>query len=250
MNKSESKLFSNKELQLYDATSLPFGYVLKSLIVKIHRKLFGKILHSNDRLMWSLNSVSDAIGPADNVRNYLERKTIRNILKGVTRESQIISACEIGCGYGRIIMVLKEFSQRVVGFERESHLVDIGRILLPDIELLQVDSIDKISEFNKGPFDFAMTCTVLQHLPDDFCKKVLLDVKKVVPHGHILMIEKTEDISTTKEYNDGNQFISRARSVETYKEWMAPFEMIGTWPRLLEATYFNKSPGTCMLFKR
>lgn len=250
MNKSESKYFSKNELQFYDATSLPFGYLLKSLIVKIYRKTLGKVLRGNDRFMWSVTSVSDAIGPVDNIRNYLERKTIRDILKKVTQESQIISACEIGCGYGRIIMVLKEFAQRVIGFEREAHLVDIGNNLLPDIELLNVDSIDKISDFNKGPFEFAMTCTVLQHLPDDFCKKVLLEIQSVVPCGHVLLIEKTEDISTTENFTDANKFISRARSLETYKEWMEPFELIGTWPRILEPTYFNKAPGTCMLFRR
>ena len=250
MNTSEAKFFSNKELQLYDATSLPFGYLLKSLTIKISRKLFGKILNSNDRLMWTMTSVSDAIGPADNVRNYLERKTIRNILKEITHEQKIISACEVGCGYGRIIMVIKEFAQKVIGFERESHLVEIARNLLPDIEILEVNSIDRISELNKGPFDFAMTCTVLQHLPDDFCKRVLIDIQRLVPRGHVLLIEKTEDISTTEIFTDANKFISRARSVEIYKEWMAPFEMIGTQPRIVEPTYFNKSPGTCMLFKR
>jgi protein-L-isoaspartate O-methyltransferase len=231
-------------------TSLPFGYLLKSLIIKIYRKFFGKMLNSNDRLMWTVTSVSDAIGPTDNVRNYLERNTIRRILEEITYDTKIISACEIGCGYGRIIMVLKEFAQKVIGFERESHLVHIARDLLPDIEMIQVESIDKISEFNKGPFDFAMTCTVLQHLPDDFCKMVLLDIHRMVPSGHVLLIEKTEDISTTENIHDATLFISRARPIETYKEWMKSFEMIGTWQRILEPTYFNKSPGTCMLFKR
>src|SRR3972149_6843132 len=116
MNRSEAKFFNNNELHFYDATNLPFGYLLKSLIVKIRRKLFGKILHSDDRFMWTMTSVSDAIEtPTENVRNYLERKTIRNILKEITKEEQIISACEIGCGYGRVIMVIKEFAQKVIG---------------------------------------------------------------------------------------------------------------------------------------
>ena len=250
MNQNESKFFSKSELSRYDATALPFSYLLKSIFVKIRRNLWGKFLDKNTRMVWTINAVSDAIGPADNVRNYLERRIIRSILSEITKNKPIFSACEVGCGYGRLIMVLSEYAAKVVGFERETHLVDVAKILLPDIEFCQCDSLSKVDQIKQGSFDFAMTWTVLQHLTDEDCRSVITAIQHLVPDGHILISEKTEEIAVTKNITDGNQFISRARPVETYKEWMKPFILVKTLKTTVENTYYNKTPGTCMLFKR
>jgi SAM-dependent methyltransferase len=249
MNQNEIKFFKKKELLLPDATALPFGYLTKAIIIKIRRQLWGKWRDRNARIVWTAAGVSDVSGPTDNVRNYLERKTIRSIMREVLPEARIQSACEVGCGYGRLIMVLKEFADRVVGFEREPHLVDMAKTLLPDVEFYQCDSLDRISQMGKGIFDFVMTCTVLQHLPDEFCRSVIEEIKKVAPRGHILLIEKTDSIKVTENASAADKFISRARPVSIYKDWMLPFTLVKTKERVLENTYDNKSPGTCMLFK-
>lgn len=249
MNQNEIKFFKRNELLLPDATAFPLGYLAKAIIIKIRRQLWGKWKDRNARIVWTAAGVSDVSGPADNVRNYLERKTIRSIMHELASGARIQSACEVGCGYGRLIMVLKEFADRVVGFERESHLVDIAKRLLPDVEFCQCDSLDRISKMGKGVFDLALTCTVLQHLPDEFCRSVIEEIKKVAPRGYILLIEKTESIKVTENESDADKFISRARPVSVYKEWMSPFTLVKTKERVLENTYENKSPGTCMLFK-
>jgi len=155
----------------------------------------------------------------------------------------------VGCGYGRLTMVLKEFAQKVAGFEREKNLVDIARPLLPAIEFYHVESLDKISESGMQPFDFTMTCTVLQHLTDDFCQKVIEEIKRIAPNGHVLLIEKTEPIAITTNIKDGASFISRDRAIETYTRLMSPFRLVATAKRLVEPTYYNPHPGTCMLFR-
>lgn len=249
MNRNEMKFFKEKELLLPDATALPLGYLVKALFIKIRRHLWGKWKDRNARIVWTTAGVSDAFGPVDNVRNYLERQTIRSIMNEITSKRKILSACEVGCGYGRLIMVLKEFANRVVGFEREPYLVDIAKMLLPDMEFCQCDSLDQISQMSKGPFDFVMACTVLQHLPDEFCRSVIEEIKKVAPTGYILLIEKTEAVKVTENISDANKFISRARPVKVYEDWMSPFILVKTRERVLENTYDNKSPGTCMLFK-
>lgn len=249
MNQNEVHYFSGEELQFYDATTLPVKYLLKSLFVKFRRKLWGKLTDRNARMVWTVTEVSDAIGPADNVRNYLERQTVRSLLSEVAREQTVASACEVGCGYGRLIMVLKEFSSKVVGFEREPHLVSIAHSVLPDVEFCQCDSLDQINKMGKGEFDVVMTCTVLQHLTDDFCQKVLQEIKQLAPKGHVLLIEKTEAINVSQNVSEGRSFLSRARTVETYQKWMEPYALVKTTSRVLERTYDNKSPGTCMLFK-
>ena len=249
MNQNESRIFSKRELLLHDITAYPFITILKAAFIKVRRSLWGKYFDRGSRMVWTVDAVSDAIGPADNVRNYLERNTIRSIISEIQKEGSIASACEVGCGYGRLIMVLKEYAGRVVGFEREAHLLDAAKALLPDIEFCKCDSLDKIDKMAKGRFDFAMTWTVLQHLTDEECQSVISSMKSLVPTGHILISEKTEQISVTQNTTDGDKFLSRARSVEMYEEWMKPYTLVRTLDSKVENTYHNKSPGTCMVFK-
>jgi len=249
MNQSELKYFQNKQLRYYDTTALPLGVLLKSILLKIRRRTWGRIFDRGSRLVWTVDMVSDAVGPFANVRDYRERKTIRSILDKVSKEYPINSACEVGCGYGRLIMVLKEYAKRVVGFERERHLADIAKEALPEIDFCKVESLDKLASFGKGEFDFVMTCTVLQHLTDEFCQSALSEIKRIAPRGHVLLIEKVEDHYTTKNRTDGDSFISRARSRETFSKWMSPYKLISASKRIVEPGYFNPDVGECMLFR-
>ena len=249
MNQNELKYFKEKQLRFSDATALPMGFLLKSIWVKIRRNTWGRIFDKGSRLVWTVDMVSDAAGPFANIRDYRERKTIRSILNKINKDYPILSACEVGCGYGRLIMVLEEFAKKVVGFEREGHLVDIAKETLPGIDFCKVDSLDNLSSFNKGEFDLAMTCTVLQHLTDDLCRSVLEEIKRIALKGHVLLVEKAETHFTTKNITDGNLFISRARSVKTYEQWMAPYKLISVSKRIVEPGYFNPNVGECMLFR-
>ena len=243
MNLTEFKLFSEKEQSLPDVSSLPSQYLLKSLLLKVLRK----ISHDpKSRMVWTVSAVSDAHDHTATVRNYLDQRTIRQILADLTQKSKIERACEVGCGYGRVIMVLKEFADYVKGFERESHLVEIARTLQPDIEFECVHSLLEITE--KVPYDFVMTCTVLQHLTDQEARQVCSVLQKLAPQGHILLIEKTDPFNITDNIEDGARFISRARSVETYSEYMLPYNLLMTLDRVVEPTYPNPKPGKCMLF--
>lgn len=249
MNENELKYLKARERAMGDATSLPLGYLLKSIWIKIRRRTLGKFLDVNARHVWTVNEVSDAAGPADNVRNYIERRTIRSILSGMAGRYPLQSACEIGCGYGRLTMVLAEFAGKVVGFEREWDLVETARRLLPSISFYRVTSLDKLTGFDKGPFDLVLSCTVLQHLTDSHCRAVIGEMKSLAPRGHILLIEKTDDIATTSRFDDGNIFLSRARALEVYEELMRPYELVSVGDRVLEPGYINPHPGKCMLFR-
>lgn len=249
MNQKELKYFNNKQLRYYDTTALPLDVLLKSIFLKIRRRTWGKVFDKGSRLVWTVDMISDAVGPFANVRDYRERKTIRSILDTIRKDYPINSACEVGCGYGRLIMVLEEYAKKVVGFEREQHLVDIAKELLSTVDFCKVDSLDKLSSFGKGEFDFVMTCTVLQHLTDELCQSVLNEIKKIAPKGHVLLIEKVEDHYTTENFTDGDSFISRARSKETFSKWMHPYTLISASKRIVEPGYFNPNVGECMLFR-
>ena len=250
MDYKEYKLLSKRGNNLRDITGLPMRHILESLLIKVRRKTYGRILkkyvEKENRLLWTVSAISDADGPSANVRNYLEQKTIREVLTDLTQGRKIARACEIGCGYGRVIMVLKEFADYVKGFERETHLVEIASSLIPEIEFERVESLKYIQE--REPYDFVMTCAMLQHLTDAFASDVCKIMKQLAPKGYILCIEKTEPISITENTENGNQFISRNRSVEAYQELMLPYKLVETRERIVEPTYFNSRPGKCMLF--
>ena len=238
---------ANDGINQPDYTHMPARQLVKALFVKAGRRV-KRLLVPPERMTWTVQGVSDADGPTANVRNYIERRTIRSLLARAAGGKKFKRACEVGCGYGRLVMTLKEFADEAVGFEREPQLVAIAKTLLPDLTFVNVASLDKLPD--DGPFDLAMTVTVLQHLTDDHARRVCAEIKRLVASGgHALIIEKNEEIGTTENKTDEADFISRARSVETYASYMAPFKLVHTEPRVLEPTYFNKSPGTCMLFQ-
>ena len=252
MTKDEAKYFTDTEMQLYDITTMPLTYILKSLFIKIRRKTWGKIGAKNDRIVWTVSGVSDVTDfPATfNVRNYWERNTIRSVLQEITQKHHISSACEFGCGYGRIIMVLKEFADMVVGFEREEHFIKIAKSLLPDITFYKVESFDDIESNYDGTFDLSMTNVFLQHLTDEKCQKTIECIKKMTADGHVLLIEKTDEKETTINQANENEFISRARTLNTYKRMMEPYKLIYITRRILEPTYpLKRNPCSLMLFK-
>jgi trans-aconitate methyltransferase len=237
---------ANHGINQPDYTHMPARLLVKALFVKAGRRV-KRLFVPPARMTWTVQGVSDADGPTANVRNYNERRTIRSLLTRAADGKRMKRACEVGCGYGRLVMTLKEFADEAVGFEREPHLVEIAQTLLPDVSIVRVESLDKLPD--PKPFDFAMTCTVLQHLTDEHARNVCAEIRRLVPKGHVLLIEKTEAISITENTQDESSFISRARSVETYAEFMAPYRLVHTQPRIIEPTYHNPRPGTCMLFQ-
>jgi 2-polyprenyl-3-methyl-5-hydroxy-6-metoxy-1,4-benzoquinol methylase len=246
MNENEARYFSSDELRLPDLTRLPARLLLKSLGIKVRRKLLGRFLDRHARLVWTRDAVSDADGPAAAVRNYLEHSTIRRVLCQIVPNGKVQRACELGCGYGRVIMVLKEFSESTKGFEREEELVQIARSLQPNIAFERVPALTEVPI--DAEYDVVMTCTVLQHLTDDDARRVCDVMKRLAPRGHVLIIEKTEPNLITSNITDGKQFLSRARPVETYQEFMRPFRLASVTDRVLEPTNENPRPGSCMVF--
>lgn len=234
------------EIDLPDCTHLPARQLIEALLMKAGRRI-QRLFTPPSRVTWTVRGVSDADGPAANIRNYIERRTLRSLLARAADGKRLRRACEVGCGYGRLVMTLKEFADEVVGFEREPQLVKIAQTLLPDVSFIRIESLDNIPD--PGPFDLAMTTTVLQHLADERARSVCAELRRLVPRGHVLLIEKTEAISVTENVSDETSFISRARPIATYGEYMAPFRLIHTQPRILEPTYHNPRPGACMLFQ-
>jgi SAM-dependent methyltransferase len=198
------------------------------------------------RHVWSIAEVADTVGPAANLRNYLEQRDVRRCLAAAVARRPIRRACDVGCGYGRLTMVLTEFAPEVVGFEREPSFVEAATRLMPAVRFVEVPSLGALPAPD-GSFDFAMTFTVLQHMRDDGARNALAEVKRVTQGGFVLLTEET-DTSLAAEGDEASVGVTVGRAENTYVEWMRPFEPILRFAREIEPGYPRADVGTYMLF--
>jgi 2-polyprenyl-3-methyl-5-hydroxy-6-metoxy-1,4-benzoquinol methylase len=196
------------------------------------------------RQQWTVAEVADVAGPSANVRNYLEQRDVRRCLQAAASIRPIARACEVGCGYGRLTMVLGEVAAQVVGFEREPGFVLEAQRLLPHIEFRQVETLSNLPA-SLGSFDFAMTFTVLQHLGDAEARMAVSELKRLASSGCVLLTEETD-----ASFMDGTESgrMTKGRSVATYREWIQPFELVLQFGREIEPGYPRVDVGTYMLF--
>jgi SAM-dependent methyltransferase len=198
---------------------------------------------------WTFQHVVDVSYPAFAARTYLEHADVRAYLTRASTRRPIARACEVGCGYGRMTVVLGEFATDVAGFERQPEFVDEARRLHPRITFHGVASLDRLPA-SDASFDFAMTFTVLQHLTDAAARRTIAEIKRIVdPAGSILICEETDTTQVAGEIENDLGMCTIGRRVETYAEWLAPFRLAATSPRRIEPTYPRPDVGTYMLFQ-
>ena len=199
------------------------------------------------RHMWTLAEVADTVGPGANLRNYLEQRDVRRCLAAASALKPIRRACDVGCGYGRLTMVLTEVAAEVVGFEREPSFVGEASRLLPSVVFHRVPLLTALPGVSRS-FDFAMTFTVLQHMRDPDAQATLAEVKRMAGGGFVLLVEET-DVSLADGAVDADTGgLTKGRSENTYAAWMKPFEPILQFPRQIEPGYPRANVGTYMLF--
>jgi SAM-dependent methyltransferase len=197
---------------------------------------------------WTENDICD-VGSAELIiRTYIEHSDLRIYLASLDGGGILTSACDVGAGYGRMSLVLKEFFSTVVAFEREGSLVAKASYLLPAVQFRKITSLDSLPA-QDGEFDFALSFTVLQHLTDKLARSALTEIIRVVrPGGYLLLCEETDDSHTENQIvNPHVDFIGR--SIETYKEWAAPLYLVSTSARAIERGYARYDVGTYLLFR-
>ena len=200
-----------------------------------------------DRHVWTISEVADTVGPGANLRNYLEQRDVRRCLEAARKLRPIRRAFDVGCGYGRLTMVLMEAAEDVVGFEREAAFVDEARRLLPGATFRHVETLGRLPA-PAGSCDFAMTFTVLQHMRDPEARAVLEEVKRVAQGGIVLLTEET-DTSLPDTGTEGAPGVTVGRSEETYAAWMAPFTQVLQFRRQIEPGYPRACVGSYMMFR-
>jgi len=198
---------------------------------------------------WSFGHVVDADLPAFALRTYLEHADVRAVLRQAVPAGPVESACEVGCGYGRMTVVLGEFARRVEGFERQPEFVAAARRLHTAFTFHQVSTLGQLPAAD-GSFDLALTFTVLQHLTDRAVSAAVAELKRVVrPGGHILLCEETNPSLRQGDVEDEHGMCVVGRSVSAYAALLAPFRLVSVSPRHVEPTYPSKDVGHYMLFQ-
>jgi SAM-dependent methyltransferase len=198
---------------------------------------------------WTVRDVVDVDYPAFAIRTYLEHVDLRAYVRRISAGNRLEHACEIGCGYGRMTVVLTEFASRVVGFERQPELVEEARRLHPGIEIVRVTDLGALPSPDAA-FDFVLTFTLLQHLTDAAVGRAVAEIRRIVrPSGSVLICEETDPRHRSGDLNDEAGRCTIGRSVATYAALFAPFRLVATSPRRIEPTYPRPDVGTYMLFQ-
>ena len=227
-------------------SSLPLKYLLAAVAKKGTNTLQPK-----GRFEWTVYEVSHSIFPDSDARNYYDARNIRQILT----KNQIPTtgaAAELACGYGRLVPVLTEFSDRTYGFEREPNLVEIAKRHIRDVSIIKIDDLLDVKRLAPEPLDLLMIITVLQHLTDkknEALAKVIGETVK--PGGYLLLCESTDtsNLSVQGQPTEETAFLSKPRPLDFYKSLYSDFDLVDTSERVLEKTY-DTYGGTLMLFRR
>ena len=198
---------------------------------------------------WTVDEIVDVEGPEFTVRTYTEQAGVRRYLEQIARREPLHQVCDVGAGYGRMCLVLNEFCDHVVAFERDKDLAGKGRFLQPEVEFRDVVSLEELPATD-GEFDFALVFTVLQHMTHQAAAATLAEIRRIIRvGGHVLLCEESDETYIDGDPNDHTRYFTFGRSADRYEAWMAPFELVDKSPRIIERGYSRPNVGDYLLFR-
>lgn len=172
-------------------------------------------------------------------RTYREHRTLRSLLSRHVTWAE--NAIEVGCGYGRNLPVLKEFSGRVVGIERDKQLAGLAHSLSQPADIYCGVVWD--SDFSPDSFDLALTFTFLQHLNASEMERCLNSLQTIIrPHGTLILCEETDPLK--------NHEGCWSRTPEYYNKFLYHFKIEKVIERKIEPTFPFTHSGHFMVFKK
>jgi len=200
---------------------------------------------------YQLNQVVNVNDADLSRRNYIEQEDLKGYLRSVSDKIKISKIIEFGCGYGRMTQVLTEFTNDVVGIEREPFFVNKACKLIPNITFIQAEDLSSVPFKNKIA-DIIITFTFLQHLIEIQAIKVIKEIIRCLkPGGYVLICEETdEEIKHGDIYNLRGANCCIGRSLKTYCNYFKPLSLEFTASRRVEPTFLRKNVGMYMLFKK
>lgn len=200
-----------------------------------------------ERVVGALPYGGRAYWPGVLRRTYIEQTRLRQFMRGLINSHPLLAlaakegrtqAVELGCGYGRMLPMLHEFADVVIGVERDDELRGIAALLGgSDETILGTPSLTGIP-VESDSTHLVLTYTVLQHLNESECAAVLAEVRRILrPRGILICVEDNAG-------GGGPSADYFPRSIETYQK-LASMELCGHWPRIVER---NQEVGQMMAF--
>ncbi|WP_376790579.1 class I SAM-dependent methyltransferase [Thermoflexus sp.] len=97
-------------------------------------------------------------------------------------------ALDLGCGTGRWSRLLQQYGVRTVGVDLGFHALSWARRLTP-LGSWAVMNLPRLG-FQSGSFDWAISVTVLQHLPYSVQEETLTELRRLLrPGGRLVALE-------------------------------------------------------------
>lgn len=155
-------------------------------------------------------------------RTFGEQQRLLDFLK--TLPGEFVDAVEFGCGYARMTPVLTMVAAEVHAYERDEELAGIAGAVAQGFTVSRVESLASVP-YPGGEADLIMTYTVLQHIADGDCARVLSEIRRCLNAGGVLvMAEESEGAASADVF---------PRTPQRYAE-MGKLKLIAQTPRYVE----------------
>lgn len=206
------------------------------------------------RFVWTPDNIASRDMARTVIRTAIEHAQTRQILwdmpKGLARWADEV--CEVGAGFGRMTQLLAQDYANVVAYEREPHLIEKLRRLVPKAQAVQVSSLAKLPS-GDAKFDLVLSFTVLQHMSDADAVATLAEMARI-SRSYVLVVEDTDPTHHYVDPKNPTHF-THGRTAGWYSDYLPDFEIVNYWPREVEPGFTYKgvprpTVGEYMLFER
>lgn len=140
---------------------------------------------------------------------------LKNILKviGSVKDKKIL---DVGCAKGRFVNILTKLGADAVGIEPAVKLLEDGKKLYPECELIEGSATS--IPFKDNKFDIVICVEVIEHVPG--AKKAISEMKRVLKKGGVVIVIDKNLAGISEEYPLPAAFWKRF--CERRNKWMYP----------------------------
>jgi SAM-dependent methyltransferase len=149
----------------------------------------------------------------------LDYMTYMSFVVELLRQSAPYSICDIGCGDGRLLHMVKSFIPRVTGIDLSERAIAFARAFNPEVEVLCGDIADLSQQY-----DAIALVEVLEHIPDQQITAFVNHVASLVArNGFLIVTVPTVNVPLNKKHY-------RHYDVQVLRDTLAPhFQIKDCW---------------------